>query len=227
MFFDRETADLARTIWDYHHLNQPLEKADVLLVLGSHDLRVPEYAAKLYADGYAPLVVASGGMAHNNDLLKTGWSKTEAKMFKNVMVRNGVPENRILVENEATNTGDNFAFSKKVLDNVGMPFHSAIVVTKPYMERRAFATGVRQWPNETIIVTSPPMSFEDYFSHYVNQETSPETVLNIMMGDLQRIEAYGKNGFQIPQEIPESVRQAFRRLKQLGYTKHLLRDVDL
>lgn len=225
--FDQETSDLARTIWDYHHMNQPLEKADVILVLGGHDLRVPEYAAKLYGEGYAPIIVVSGGTAHNDDLLKTGWDKTEAETFKDVLVRGGVPTDKILVENEAKNTGDNFILGKKTLDEARVDFQSAIVVTKPYMERRAFATGAKQWPDKTITVTSPPTSFEDYFSHYVNQETSPEAVLNIMMGDLQRIEAYGKNGFQIPQEIPELVREAFRKLKLQGYTKHLLADVNL
>ena len=43
-----------------------------------------------------------------------------------------------------------------------------------------------------------------------------------MMGDLQRIDVYGRNGFQIPQEIPEKVWDAFESLKGLGYTKRLL-----
>lgn len=225
--FDQETSDLARIIWDYHHVNQPLEKADVLLVLGSHDLRVPEYAAKLYAEGYAALVVVSGGIAHNDDLLKTGWNKTEAEMFKDVLIGDGVPADKILLESEAKNTGDNFTLSRKVLDDARVDFQSAIVVTKPYMERRAFATGMKQWPDKKMIVISPPIKFDEYFSSYINDETSPENVLNIMMGDLQRIEAYGKNGFQIPQEIPDDIRDAYRKLKTLGYTKHLLPDVNL
>lgn len=225
--FDQEISDLARIIWDYHHMNQSLEKADVLFVLGGHDLRVPEYAAKLYTEGYAPFVLVSGGMAHNDDLLKTGWDKTEADMFKEVLVRDGVPSDKIILESEAKNTGDNFALGRKVFDEACVTFQSVVVVTKPYMERRAFATGAKQWSDKHMIVTSPPIGFEDYFSHYVNEETSPETVLNIMMGDLQRIEVYGRNGFQIPQEIPEVVREAFRKLKLRGYTKHLLADVNL
>ena len=46
--------------------------------------------------------------------------------------------------------------------------------------------------------------------------------INIMVGDLQRIDVYGQNGFQIPQEIPEEVREAYRALVRAGYDKQLL-----
>lgn len=206
------------TIWRYHHLNQPLEKADVLLVLGGHDLRVAQYAVKLFQNGYAPLVVISGGVAHRNDMLKTSWEGTEASKFSQVMEANGVPHEAILLEEQAKNTGDNFALSKKLLEDRGIASTSALVVTKPYMERRAYATGAKQWPDKHIVVTSPPLSFNEY----TNNEFPADDVINIMMGDLQRIDLYSKNGFQIPQEIPSDVWEAFEKLKKLGYTRHLL-----
>lgn len=33
---------LAKIIWDYHHMNHKLEKADVIIVMGSHDIQVVE-----------------------------------------------------------------------------------------------------------------------------------------------------------------------------------------
>ncbi|GEM_PF-5166915 len=42
---------LARRIWDYYHLNHKLKKADLILVLGSHDTRVAERGAKLFLVG--------------------------------------------------------------------------------------------------------------------------------------------------------------------------------
>lgn len=219
--FSPEVKKYAEVIWEYHHLHQPREHADLMLVLGSHDLRVPKYAAELYRDGLASRVIISGGIAHNDDLLKTNWEKTEAETFADVMLENGVPKDRIVLETAAKNTGDNFALSRKVLESNSIDFASVLVVTKPYMERRAFATGAKQWPDKKIIVSSPPCSFDEYFGTYVN-ETSPEDILNIMMGDFQRIDIYGRKGFQTPQEIPASVWEAFNRLKELGYTKHLL-----
>jgi uncharacterized SAM-binding protein YcdF (DUF218 family) len=223
--FSPEVTDLAYILWDYSCMRQSLHKADVMLVLGSHDLRVASYAAELFVGGYVPLVVISGGLAHHNDLLRTVWEGTEAEKFLEIMVAAGVPQEKILLETQARNTGENFSLSKKVLDEHGIEFYSLLAVTKPYMERRAFATGSQQIPGKEITVTSPPGSFEEYFAYYEGTEHSPENILNIMVGDLQRIDVYGKKGFQIPQEIPEKVWDAFLRLKELGYTKHLLSEV--
>jgi hypothetical protein len=42
-----------------------------------------------------------------------------------------------------------------------------------------------------------------------------------MVGDLQRIRIYPSRGFQIEQEIPDDVWQAFEKLVELGYDRHL------
>ena len=43
-----------------------------------------------------------------------------------------------------------------------------------------------------------------------------------MVGDLQRIKLYPAKGFQIFQEIPDDVWQAYERLIELGYDKDLV-----
>ncbi len=108
---DQKTIDeLAQKIWDYHHMNQKLEKADVILALGSYDLRVAEHAAKLFLDGWAPLLVFSGGFGR---LTPQEWRMPEAEKFAEVAMRMGVPHDKILIENKAANTGENILFSKK------------------------------------------------------------------------------------------------------------------
>jgi len=47
-------------------------------------------------------------------------------------------------------------------------------------------------------------------------------VVSIMVGDLQRIKIYPARGFQIEQEIPEPVWQAFELLVRAGYDKYLV-----
>lgn len=44
-----------------------------------------------------------------------------------------------------------------------------------------------------------------------------------MVGDLQRIREYPKLGFQIEQNIPKSVWQAFEKMVGWGYSKHLIK----
>ncbi len=94
---------LAQKIWDYHHLNHELEKSDVILALGSNDLRVAEYAADLYLQGWAPLLMVSGNAGA---LTRERFSKPEAEMFAEIALKKGVPENAILIEAESSNTGE-------------------------------------------------------------------------------------------------------------------------
>lgn len=211
--------ELAQIIWDYHHLNQKLKKADAIMVLGSHDLRVAEYAIELYKKSYAPWLIFSGGMAHQNDMLNTGWKKSEAETMADLAIKFGIPIENILVENQSQNTGDNFRFTKRSIDKLRLKFNSFILVQKPYMERRTWATFKIEWPDKKGLVTSPSISFDDY----CNENFPKEKVINIMLGDLQRIRIYAKMGYQTPQKIPQKVWQAYKELIKLGYNKHLVK----
>ncbi len=208
---------LAQIIWDYHHLNHSLEKSDLILALGSNDIRVAEYAADLYLQGFAPILMFSGNVGM---LTKDQFSKPEAEVFADVARRKGVPESAIILEPESTNTGENIDFSRRILDERGIDPGSIILVQKPYMERRAYATFRQRWPEKHPIVASPPISF----SEYSNEILPTEKVINIMVGDLQRIKFYPNLGFQIEQEIPDEVWQAYEQLVELGYDQHLMKN---
>lgn len=205
---------LAQKIWDYHHLNHQLEKSDLILALGSNDLRVAEYAADLYLRGYAPLLMFSGNAGA---LTRHRFSQPEAEMFAEVALGRGVPEDAILIEAESTNTGENVVFSRRLLASKGIDPESLILAQKPYMERRTYATFMKFWPGKKVIVSSPPIPF----SEYPTEELPKDLVINIMVGDLQRIRIYPSRGFQIEQEIPDDVWQAFEKLVELGYDRHL------
>ncbi len=212
-----EVNSLAKTIWDYHHLNHQLEKADCVLVLGSHDTRVAEYGVDLFLKGYAPLLIFSGGLGR---LTRGVFEKPEAEIFGDIARRRGVPEECILVENQSTNTGENIRFTRTLLHDRNLSPSSFLLVQKPYMERRAYATFKKILPEKKCIVTSPPISFEEYPTAVI----SKDDMINIMVGDLQRIKVYAKNGFQIYQEIPKSVWSAYERLVELGFVGHLIKD---
>ena len=211
-----EITKLAQKLWDYHHMNQQLEKADCILVLGSHDLRVAERGAELYSQGYASLIIFSGGLGR---LTKEIWRESEAEKFAEIAEKIKVPKEAMLIENKSSNTGENILFAQKLLEEKGLNPESFIVVQKPYMERRTYATFKKQWPGKEFTVTSPQMSFEEY----PNNEIPLENVINIMVGDLQRIKIYPEKGFQITQEIPDDVWQAYEKLVGLGFDKQLVK----
>jgi uncharacterized SAM-binding protein YcdF (DUF218 family) len=146
------------------------------------------------------------------------WSETEADKFAAIAINKGVPESSILVENNSTNTGDNILFTQALLTEKNLDPESFIVVQKPYMERRSFATFKKHWPGKKVLVTSPQISFEQY----PTESISLEKVIQIMVGDLQRIKLYPKKGFQIYQEIPTEVWDAYEQLIRLGFDKQLV-----
>lgn len=206
----------AQLLWDYHQMHHNIEKSDCILALGSHDLRVAERAADLWHEGYAPLLVMSGGLGN---LTKNMWTRSEADLFAEIAIRKGVPESAVLIENKSTNTGENIQFTKALLQQKGYDPQTFILVQKPYMERRTYATFRKQWPEKSLVVTSPRLGLDDY----PNEEIPFERVVNIMVGDLQRIREYPAKGFQVYQEIPGEVWNAYEKLVEAGFDKHLIR----
>jgi uncharacterized SAM-binding protein YcdF (DUF218 family) len=211
------TDELARTIWDYMLMRHELAPADVILVLGSNDVRVAEHGADVYLRKLAPLIVFSGNVGR---LTAGRLTRTEAETFADAARARGVPDAAILLEPASTNTGENITNSRALLAARGLDPARVIVVQKPYMERRAFATFVRRWPGPDVRVTSPPIPFERYSTPALPKDL----VINIMVGDLQRIRVYAERGFQVPQEIPDDVWAAYEALVVRGYTEHLVRD---
>ena len=210
---------LAQKLWDYHQLRHQLAPADAILVLCSHDTSVAEYAAKLFLDNWAPLMIFSGGLG---SITRNLWREPEADQFAAIAVSRGVPREHILIENRSTNTGENVEFTKRLLAEKQLDPQRFILVQKPYMERRSYATFKQRWPDKAVIVTSPRVSFDEYLTAYSNQALTSDDVVGIMVGDLQRIRVYATRGYQIAQEIPDDVWQAFEDLVQAGYVRYLV-----
>ena len=208
------TDAFARTLWDYMLLGHELVPSDLILVLGSNDVRVAEHAASLFVRGLAPLMVCSGNVGR---LTAGRLAKSEAETFADVAVAHGVPREAILLESRSTNTGENVVFTRELLEARGIHPRPVILVQKPYMERRAYATFLRRWPGPEARVTSPPIPFDDYFT----PDLSRDLVINILVGDVQRMRVYAERGFQVPQPIPDDVWAAFNELVARGYTAHL------
>lgn len=222
MVMDPQIQALAETIWNYHLMKHQLAKADAILVLCSHDDRVAERGAQLFLEGWAPLIIFSGGQG---EITKRLWKEPEAERFARIAMSFNVPRECILVESKSTNTGENVRFTQKLLAAQGLDPQKFIVVQKPYMERRAYATFRNYWPEKEVIVTSPQVAFKDYVAEYSNSSLSADDVVSIMVGDLQRIKFYPEFGFQIAQEIPEEVWAAYEKLVRAGYDKYLIRVV--
>jgi uncharacterized SAM-binding protein YcdF (DUF218 family) len=209
------TDDLARILWEYMLLRHELAAADVILVLGSNDVRVGEHGARLFLRGLAPLMVCSGNVGR---LTAGRFEKSEAATFADAAVRLGVPRAAILIEDRSTNTGENIDLSRALLASRGVTPSRVILVQKPYMERRAWATFKRRWPEPDLRVTSPPIPYDAY----PTPDIPRDLVIDILVGYVQRMQVYADRGFQVPQPMPAEVRAAWEELVARGYTGHLI-----
>lgn len=203
----------ALVLWDYHRLGHELVPSDGILVFGSNDLRVAARAAELFHAGLAPWILFSGARGRMTE----HWLETEAVAMARVAREHGVPESDILVEDRATNTGENIRYSRELLAASGIGLSTAIVVQKPYMERRTIAALDVQWPEAGFLASSPPLGFADYLT----PGRPPELVVAAMVGDFQRILDYPALGFASEQDVPAEALDAFRLLVASGFDGRL------
>jgi uncharacterized SAM-binding protein YcdF (DUF218 family) len=203
----------ALVLWDYHRLNHALVPSDGILVFGSNDLRVASHAADLFHAGLAPWILFSGARGR----MTQDWPETEADSMARVARDLGVPADAILIENRATNTGENIRFSQELLLTSGHMLSTAIIVQKPYMERRTIAALEMQWPRVDFRASSPPLDFHQYCTG----ELTPGLVTEAMTGDFQRILDYPALGFASEQPVPPAAMEAYLLLTAAGLTGQL------
>ena len=205
--------------WEFMRLVHPPRPADLILTLGSFDPNAAVHAARLWQAGLAPRIIMSGGIAHRGGLLDTGWDRSEARVFADVAQRQGVPAEAILLEERAENTGDNFTFARELAESAGLHARTLLVVAKPYMTRRGFATGRKVWPEAGLLMQCEEIGMHDYFA----READPERALRALVGDLHRIIVYPSQGFSIEQNVPAEVHEALQTLVTAGYGARLVR----
>ncbi|MDF9399297.1 YdcF family protein [Vibrio sp. 1180_3] len=199
------------TLWQYMQMGQQLSQADVILVFCSNDIRVAEYAASLYHQKMAPYLLFSGGQGRFTEGL---FDKSEAETFATIAKDAGVPSEHILLETHATNSGENVLLTHELLQQKSIQTQRIILVQKPFMERRAFATFEKQWPEhyQSLVVTSTGESFFDY----LNEEFTLDVALTALLEDFSRIKTYPEQGFQTKQIISDEVEQAYHALLRLN-----------
>ena len=215
---DKDTA--VHILWNYRRMDQTPGRADCIVGFGCYNEDVARRAAQLYRQGYAPLVLFTGGLGRNTRLM---WTQSEASRFARIAIEAGVPEGAILLEDESTNSGENLIFSRNLLMERGLDHPRVIGVHKPYMERRLFAAFPVYWPEAEVTVTSWQQSYEEYVSGVGRWGRTEADTISMIVGDFQRVLVYPKLGYQIPQNLPEAAMEAYDALVKMGYVNQLIK----
>ena len=136
-------------------------KVDTIFLPGGSHPEQPEYAAELYKQGIAPILIVSGGVSVKKqkfDGVKSkadvynGNYKTDCEFLTDALSKNGVPLSCIYGEDKSGHTRDNAFFSKKVADENGLDIKTAIIVCKAFHARRCLMLYQMAFPDVEIKV---------------------------------------------------------------------------
>ncbi len=214
---DSGTLADAQTLYDFlSDVEETPPPADIVLAMGGSDLGVADTAARAFFEKEARWLVCTGGFGKDTGGV---FPQPESVLYARRCVELGVPEERILVESQSTNSGENFRFAKALLESRGIFPRTGVVASKPYMAKRAWATASRQWPEVRWGVTYQRAGLGEYLA----QRDNPMEILNLMVGDLQRLRAYA-GSFQEPVDVPEEIWAAYERMAARGYNRFVIRE---
>ena len=192
------------------------DMADIVLAMGGSDLSVADTAARAFFDCHAGWLVCTGGFGKDTAGVLP---EPESVLYAKRCMELGVPEDRILTERRSTNSGENFRFAKALLAERGIFPRTGVVAGKPYMAKRAWATASMQWPEVRWGVAFQRAGLAEY----LGQREDAASVLNLMVGDLQRLRVYAGR-FQTPVEVPDPIWAAYERLAADGYDQYVIRE---
>jgi uncharacterized SAM-binding protein YcdF (DUF218 family) len=135
--------------------NDPLQQADAIIVLGGGNGDRERTGARLYKEGYAPLVVTTGEPLKIPSIDDTPFAKFSADYLKKL----GVPETAILQLPQSTSTCDD---ARLTLASLPSGIKRIIVVSDPFHTRRSQLIFNGRFKNQVeVIMTAASPSWFD------------------------------------------------------------------
>lgn len=132
-------------ITDFIFVSDEPRKADLIIAVGGSFPQIPEKAAELYREGFAPYVLTSGRFTHNLGHFRGVSDKTdiydkpyvtECDFYRDVLTRNGVPESAIIREDKSEYTRANAVLARAAVNEKGLKAETVLVVCKSFHARR-------------------------------------------------------------------------------------------
>jgi len=134
-------------------LTDPLAKADAIVAISGDTGARVESAIALWKEGYAPVLIFSGGSSDPE-------SAASAELMKRTAVAAGVPATAIVVEGSSATTEENAQRVAELMQSRGL--RSAILVTSPYHQRRAAMLFEREFGRASLSFRNHPADDPDW-----------------------------------------------------------------
>ncbi|WP_413726690.1 YdcF family protein [Sodalis sp. RH16] len=216
-------------------------KADLLVLLGNAVLITAERVFQAACAGVAPKILIAGGVGHATELLYRAVrqhplyhdiataGRSEAEILRDIGRRFfGLADDRILLETQSANCGDNALRARQVLTAAGEQPHTVILTQDPLMQRRTDASFRKVWQD------SPDVRFINWPTLIPRFEVNAGQVawgnrecaeswplprfVSLLLGEIPRLRdapgGYGPAGagFIAHVDIPPHVEAAYARL---------------
>lgn len=216
---DKQIVKSLQIIWNYMVLDIPIEKSDLIIGCGCKNLSIPIKCSELLKQNYADKILFTGGYGK---MTSGVFKKSEAETYKEIAIENGINEDQIYMENKSTNTGDNFRFSLKIIEENNIKANKIIIVHNNLSQRRTLSVAKLVIKDKHISITSPKLSFNEFITRLQqNLDLNTNNIISIIVGDVQRIIIYPQLGWQVENDVPEEVINAYYTLKEKGYSKYI------
>ena len=113
------------------------QKADIIFIPGGDQGALAVTAARLFRESYAPFILPSGQYSKPVGRCMIPGFETEWDFLKSILVEEGVPEQAVLEEKQATFTYENAIYSRRVTDRLGLKIDRALLCPQACHARRA------------------------------------------------------------------------------------------
>jgi len=210
----KELKETIRKILDFLAVRDKLPSdPDLLLVLGTHDTEIPREAARVYmkTKQKPSAVIFCGGVGRSTRLLRqlTDFKGSEAETMRDLFIAelkaNGYSESEIyrinmIVESKSTNTGQNIAYTKEIIEKRGIAARKTILMQFAALQKRSLHTFDKVFGymphGHTVIPDIEDMNLSELQELY-----------QWVMGELDRLQKYGPagEGFITEVDIPPGI----------------------
>jgi len=182
---------IIQDISDFIFVSDTPKQADIIMLPGGSYPEPAETAAQLYREGYAPLVLIGGGVSITTGKFPGPRTKTkiynlqyntEYELYYDVLVKNDVPEEAIIGEDQSSYVREMGLYARRLVDEKQISVRSALLVTKAFQARRCLMAYQAAFPSVEFSVI-PVSSYDITKDNWYMDE---EAVARVM-GEIRRI----------------------------------------
>ncbi len=199
--------DLAlKSLWDFLRVGDAPQPSDAIFLFGGPYADAAQTAADLFLAGLASLIVVTGNRGTGSGHFE---GNSEADYFGRLLLNRGIDQAAILLEERATNTGENVDFGMKVLKQRLPEPRRLLLIASPGHLRRCVATFQKQFPVIEVL-GCPPDGLPSYFA----RQYSRRRVAERLVEEIDRLQSYPVHGYIVVTNIPSGILAATDDLRR-------------